>query len=238
MKPSLVLSGDDHDYCRLLHEFLRGGRRRRRGKRKEEEEVGGEMGEVKVWEETVGTFSWCQGNFYPSFSLLTILEEGEGEKDEGGSLEEGMEWVGEKWGEGRGRGFGSGICFLPPQIAIYISYGVFGGICVLVLLVEGVLGTRKERGGERGGEGVEKQGGKSRLPWMSFTKKGATSIVTTLEKTYYNVSSCFVWFLSIGLGGGGGGEGVVGAVLWMGGQVVWFGVGVFLVFFFVDFLVL
>ncbi|XP_071724202.1 cell division control protein 1-like, partial [Rutidosis leptorrhynchoides] len=49
IKPTLVLSGHDHDQCTITHESKFGS----------------------VVEHTVGTVSWQQGNLYPSFMLLS-----------------------------------------------------------------------------------------------------------------------------------------------------------------------
>ncbi|KAI8820830.1 Metallo-dependent phosphatase-like protein, partial [Fimicolochytrium jonesii] len=51
IKPSLVLSGDDHDWCENEHTF--------------------ESGTAKEY--TVATFSWMQGNVHPGYALLTLL---------------------------------------------------------------------------------------------------------------------------------------------------------------------
>eukprot|EP01098_Paradermamoeba_levis_P013916 TRINITY_DN6488_c0_g1_i2.p1 TRINITY_DN6488_c0_g1~~TRINITY_DN6488_c0_g1_i2.p1 ORF type:complete len:412 (-),score=52.68 TRINITY_DN6488_c0_g1_i2:225-1460(-) len=53
LQPDLVLSGDDHDICEVEHEIETSGK--------------------KVTEWTVGTFSFTQGNHYPSFGLLSLL---------------------------------------------------------------------------------------------------------------------------------------------------------------------
>ncbi|KAL0853370.1 hypothetical protein Bca101_058522 [Brassica carinata] len=50
IKPTLVLSGHDHDQCTLTHKSEAGS----------------------VIEHTLGTISWQQGNLYPSFMLLSV----------------------------------------------------------------------------------------------------------------------------------------------------------------------
>lgn len=50
IKPTLVLSGHDHDQCTLTHKSEAGS----------------------VTEHTLGTISWQQGNLYPSFMLLSV----------------------------------------------------------------------------------------------------------------------------------------------------------------------
>ncbi|KNC97928.1 uncharacterized protein SPPG_06918 [Spizellomyces punctatus DAOM BR117] len=54
IRPSIVLSGDDHDWCEYTHR------------------VGG----VESIEHTIATFSWMQGNHYPGFALLTLPQAG------------------------------------------------------------------------------------------------------------------------------------------------------------------
>ncbi|KAI8910526.1 Metallo-dependent phosphatase-like protein [Powellomyces hirtus] len=51
VKPSLILSGDDHDWCEQIHTLGNGH---------------------SSVEQTVATFSWMQGNHFPGFGLLTL----------------------------------------------------------------------------------------------------------------------------------------------------------------------
>ncbi|KAJ3322939.1 hypothetical protein HDV06_002598 [Boothiomyces sp. JEL0866] len=50
LKPSLVISGDDHDDCQYTHD----------------------RGSFKVFEHSLATFSWLQGNIYPGFGVMSL----------------------------------------------------------------------------------------------------------------------------------------------------------------------
>jgi len=89
----MVLSGHDHDQCFLVHKSKQG----------------------PVPEHTVGTFSWQQGNHYPSFMLLSIASNSVGAS----SLENVI---------------ATSLCFLPVQLAIYIWYGILLVITFLALM--------------------------------------------------------------------------------------------------------
>lgn len=93
IKPILVLSGHDHDQCTLSHSAPNGA----------------------VIEHTVGTFSWQQGNLYPSFMLLSVSALS--------SLpttnQEGV--------------VASHLCFLPMQTHIYLWYASLFVITLVLL---------------------------------------------------------------------------------------------------------
>lgn len=91
LKPVLVLSGHDHDQCSIKHRTT----------------------SVSVVEHTVGSFSWQNGNLYPSFLLLSV-------NSQAPSTEEGI--------------LSSQLCFLPHQTFIYIWYAVLFVISVVTLL--------------------------------------------------------------------------------------------------------
>lgn len=92
LKPVLVLSGHDHDQCSIKHR----------------------TSSVSVVEHTVGSFSWQNGNLYPSFLLLSI-------NSEAPSTEEGI--------------LSSQLCLLPCQTYIFIWYAVLLVISVVTLLM-------------------------------------------------------------------------------------------------------
>ncbi|KAG0564299.1 hypothetical protein M758_8G095400 [Ceratodon purpureus] len=94
LKPVMVLSGHDHDQCFILHKSKQG----------------------YVPEHTLGTFSWQQGNHFPSFMLLTVSSNA----SKGASREDVV---------------ASRLCWLPVQIAIYIWYGVLLVITLLALML-------------------------------------------------------------------------------------------------------
>uniref|UniRef100_A0A803M9L7 Calcineurin-like phosphoesterase domain-containing protein n=1 Tax=Chenopodium quinoa TaxID=63459 RepID=A0A803M9L7_CHEQI len=80
IQPVLVLSGHDHEQCTVNHETKHG----------------------TVKEHTLGTVSWQQGNFYPSFMLLSVgnFTHANGSSQEPVILTQ--------------------LCFLPTQLFIYI----------------------------------------------------------------------------------------------------------------------
>ncbi|KAJ4844084.1 hypothetical protein Tsubulata_027514 [Turnera subulata] len=95
IKPVLVLSGHDHDQCTVTHSS--------------------KFGTAK--EHTVGTFSWQQGNLYPSFMLLSASN----------TLNTSTSFPEEA--------VLTQLCFLPMQTHIYIWY-----LCLLALtLIAGLF---------------------------------------------------------------------------------------------------
>ncbi|GLJ11160.1 hypothetical protein SUGI_0144910 [Cryptomeria japonica] len=94
IKPILVLSGHDHDQCTVSHPTPNG----------------------PVIEHTVGTFSWQQGNLYPSFMLLSVSALSSSTT----SNPEGI--------------VSTNLCFLPMQTHIYLWYASLFIITVFLLL--------------------------------------------------------------------------------------------------------
>ncbi|KAH7436757.1 hypothetical protein KP509_05G034900 [Ceratopteris richardii] len=80
LKPVLILSGHDHDQCSVKHRIP----------------------SFSVVEHTVGSFSWQNGNLYPSFLLLSVSSQSSSDEES----------------------VSSQLCFLPYQTFIYIWYGV------------------------------------------------------------------------------------------------------------------
>ncbi|XP_021720354.1 uncharacterized protein C630.12-like isoform X1 [Chenopodium quinoa] len=95
IQPVLVLSGHDHEQCTVNHDT--------------------KYGTVK--EHTLGTVSWQQGNFYPSFMLLSV---GNFTHTNGSSQEPIIL---------------SQLCFLPTQLFIYIWYIILFVITILALSI-------------------------------------------------------------------------------------------------------
>lgn len=93
IKPVLVLSGHDHDQCTITHETQHGA----------------------VKEHTLGTVSWQQGNWYPSFMLLSV---GNFALDNGSSPDPVVVVH---------------LCFLPAQLFIYIWYIILFVVTILSL---------------------------------------------------------------------------------------------------------
>eukprot|EP01018_Ginkgo_biloba_P026971 Gb_02303 [translate_table: standard] len=94
IKPILVLSGHDHDQCTVSHPTPNG----------------------PVTEHTVGTFSWQQGNLYPSFMLLSVSALSSSKAT---NLEATVS---------------SHLCFLPMQTHIYLWYACLFVLTLVVLL--------------------------------------------------------------------------------------------------------
>lgn len=92
IKPILVLSGHDHDQCTLS------------------------APNGAVIEHTVGTFSWQQGNLYPSFMLLSVSALSSSPT----TNQEGV--------------VASHLCFLPMQTHIYLWYASLFVITLVLLL--------------------------------------------------------------------------------------------------------
>ncbi|KAH8953168.1 hypothetical protein BDL97_08G009700 [Sphagnum fallax] len=90
----MVLSGHDHDQCYHVHETTQGS----------------------FPEYTVGSFSWQQGNLYPSMMLLSIARDAQNSPSPEAVV-------------------ASHLCFLPVQIAVYIWYGVLLIITILAIVL-------------------------------------------------------------------------------------------------------
>lgn len=91
LTPVLVLSGHDHDQCTVKHR----------------------TSTVSVLEHTVGSFSWQNGNLYPSFLLLSVAR----------TTRRSQEGI-----------MSSRLCFLPYQTFIYIWYAILFVISMVILL--------------------------------------------------------------------------------------------------------
>lgn len=95
VQPSVVFSGDDHDQCSIVHRV-------------------GDASQQVVMEQTVGTFSWLQGNLWPSFAVVQLRPAT----------------------AARQASLRTHVCFLPPQMLVYNWYIVatLGTLLSLVLL--------------------------------------------------------------------------------------------------------
>ncbi|MED6177484.1 hypothetical protein PIB30_098533 [Stylosanthes scabra] len=93
IKPKLILSGHDHDQCSITHQS--------------------KFGPVK--EQTLGTISWQQGNLYPSFIMLSVINETHANTTEESLLTQ--------------------LCYLPWQTHTYIWYAVLFLLTILALLL-------------------------------------------------------------------------------------------------------
>eukprot|EP00246_Nothoceros_aenigmaticus_P011428 TRINITY_DN3107_c0_g2_i1.p1 TRINITY_DN3107_c0_g2~~TRINITY_DN3107_c0_g2_i1.p1 ORF type:complete len:370 (-),score=46.93 TRINITY_DN3107_c0_g2_i1:339-1448(-) len=93
LKPMAVFSGHDHDQCETTHV------------------VSGSS----YTEHTVGTFSWRNGNMFPSFMLVSVAPKSAGDAK---SLQSPVT---------------SSLCFLPVQLAVYIWYGTLVAISIVAI---------------------------------------------------------------------------------------------------------
>ncbi|KAL9228458.1 hypothetical protein vseg_004041 [Gypsophila vaccaria] len=93
VKPGMVLSGHDHDQCTVTHKTKHGS----------------------VKEHTIGTISWQQGNWYPSFMLLSV-----GNFTHANKSSPAPETLVQ-------------LCFLPIQLFIYMWYIALFVITILAL---------------------------------------------------------------------------------------------------------
>ncbi|KAL8699232.1 MAG: hypothetical protein Q9201_006114 [Fulgogasparrea decipioides] len=113
-----AFSGDDHDYCEVVH---RGYTSRRGG----------------IREITVKSFSWAMGVRKPGFLLLSLWNPLE-EKDRKASS-----YPSKSRGEPeQHQTIQTHLCLLPDQLAIFIRYGIFSGITLLLLFIRAVKDTR------------------------------------------------------------------------------------------------
>eukprot|EP01006_Ploeotia_vitrea_P008796 TRINITY_DN20973_c0_g1_i1.p1 TRINITY_DN20973_c0_g1~~TRINITY_DN20973_c0_g1_i1.p1 ORF type:complete len:445 (-),score=2.86 TRINITY_DN20973_c0_g1_i1:50-1384(-) len=106
IKPVLVFSGHDHDFCEYIH-TIPGA---------DDTTWPTEDGEgcrAKEW--TVGTFSWLQGNLYPSFSVLLLPK-----NDSVGFVD---------WGDK------VHVFWLPTQLFNYLWYAVAFGCTIIAAAV-------------------------------------------------------------------------------------------------------
>lgn len=103
-KPLLSLSGDDHDQCKMKHDSF--------------------------FEHTVGTFSWMQGNLYPSYALLSVDPGVWPDSDDGEPVEKPRAEL--------------RVCFLPVQIVIFRCYGLLLVLSLIVLVID-PLNPRRQR---------------------------------------------------------------------------------------------
>lgn len=108
-----VFSGDDHDYCDVVHRYNVGSIGKNRSPKP-----------ATVPETTVKSFSWAMGVRKPGFQLLSLWNPVDAT---GESLSGSLPTV------------QTHLCILPDQIGILINYGKLAGLTILLLLVRAVL---------------------------------------------------------------------------------------------------
>jgi hypothetical protein len=102
LKPDLIISGDDHDDCMSIYLILGVYRHN--------------YNEGSSLEHSIGTFSWLQGNIYPSFGVMSLR----GLNDEPYKPDSPSYIL--------------DICSLPPQLYYYKWYAVLFGLTVLGII--------------------------------------------------------------------------------------------------------
>ncbi|KAL9119466.1 MAG: hypothetical protein Q9187_003979 [Circinaria calcarea] len=116
-KVEFVFSGDDHDYCEVVH---RGFTSR-----------GGGVREI-----TVKSISWAMGVRKPGFLMLSLWNP----IDESGhsiNMSRGKEDASK--GGVRTTTLNSHLCLLPDQLEIFIRYGVLLGLTIMVLVIQALV---------------------------------------------------------------------------------------------------
>ncbi|KAL1585883.1 hypothetical protein WHR41_05045 [Cladosporium halotolerans] len=108
-----IFSGDDHDYCDVLHRYNVGSMGEKRSPKLS-----------NVPETTVKSFSWAMGVRRPGFQLLSLWNPVDAN---GGSI------------GGSAATAQTHLCLLPDQIGILINYGKLAGFTVIVLLVRAIM---------------------------------------------------------------------------------------------------
>lgn len=107
-----VFSGDDHDYCEVLHEppQLAGS-----------PVAGSEEGRIK--EITVKALSWAMGVRKPGFEMVSLWNpiDSDGRKVDASQQRKTVH---------------THLCLLPEQLAIFIHYGALGAISLLITLIQ------------------------------------------------------------------------------------------------------
>jgi ethanolamine phosphate phosphodiesterase len=109
-----VFSGDDHDYCDVLHKRYTGS------------PLTGAIREI-----TVKSISWAMGVRKPGFLLLSLWNPVDGNGNPMNTKDGGGE-PGRKTVETR-------LCLLPDQLAIFIRYAILLGITVSAILARSLL---------------------------------------------------------------------------------------------------
>ncbi|KAL8896139.1 MAG: hypothetical protein Q9207_007855, partial [Kuettlingeria erythrocarpa] len=113
-----VFSGDDHDYCEVVH----------RG-------YTSPSGAGGIREITVKSFSWAMGVRRPGFLMLSLwnpLDEKDRSEPQSGS-------------EHKHPTIQTHLCLLPDQLSIFIRYAILLAITLLALLVSAIRSTGHDR---------------------------------------------------------------------------------------------
>lgn len=112
-----VFSGDDHDYCEVVHDATNSGME------------GVDWAKDKVREITVKSMSWAMGVRRPGFVSVSLWNPVDVHgKPIGGLIESGER-----------KTIATHLCLLPDQIGMLIRYGVLAFLSIIVLFVRAAL---------------------------------------------------------------------------------------------------
>lgn len=117
-----VFSGDDHDYCEVVHrEFTASS-------------LGGRLREI-----TVKSMSWAMGVRKPGFLMLTLWNPIDAAGNAIGSLGASHAGVEGGSGEGGSASLQSHLCLLPDQLGIFTRYALLLGLTLITLTIRAVM---------------------------------------------------------------------------------------------------
>lgn len=155
-----AFSGDDHDYCEVVHRSYAS--------------AGSGIREI-----TVKSMSWAMGVRRPGFQMVSLWNPIDGE---GRSL-----WDiqgGQKSGDPT---LQSHMCLLPDQLAIFIRYGLCAAFSLIVLGVHAVLEARK--GADVGKEGMSSPVLPVSEPKQTWNQKNAGARSRAASGSLHSISS-------------------------------------------------
>lgn len=120
-----AFSGDDHDYCEIVHRGYTSPR-------------GG------IREITVKSFSWAMGVRKPGFLLLSLWNPLE-EEDRGASYPPKSHGATQQQQQQQHQTIQTHLCLLPDQLAIFIRYAVLLVLTLLTLLIRAIRNTNSKK---------------------------------------------------------------------------------------------
>jgi hypothetical protein len=135
-RPALVLSGHDHDHCDVVHRYRAVG------------EAAG-AGACRVREASLGTFSFLQGNWFPSFALMTLAAPEPRPAGDGASCPPAPE-------DEAAVGVYLRICHLPSRLRLLIFlYPLTAGVAAVLLCVHRCFSDRPRKAAHGDGDDCE-----------------------------------------------------------------------------------
>jgi ethanolamine phosphate phosphodiesterase len=128
VRPVAVFSGDDHRQCHVQHEVATGNG------------GGGNAEKRPLTEYTIGTFSWMQGNLWPSFALATAINPRAFDKCHLDQYRDTREC------QPSAR---VSVCYLPPQEYVLYAYGALAAASLLAVVVVQWRAAKRDRVAQR-----------------------------------------------------------------------------------------